>query len=770
MPITLPQIDDRRYRELLEEALARIPVHTPEWTNFNRSDPGVTIVEIFAFLTESLLYRASLIPERNRKKFLKLLGIGLRPPAAARGLVQVHDNKGTLAVQILDPESRLTANQISFHTTRGLEVLPVEGRLYVKRSVEGTLEVLQYYKDLYSTFRVAAPPIEPKLYEAQPFPSANRESVALSETVDRALWLALFARESDDLNGARDAIGGRVLTLGFVPVLVDAAQVLAPGIRFGAELRDVFIVEAPRIDSALLLPSDRVPRYRALRTQTDADILSIPGVLDVVLPPKEELHLWEDVDPLEGGTDEFPPSLDDPKLNSRLISWLRIRPAASADVRLKWAGINCVPIEQRLRVFSEVLADGTGEPDQRVQLAVAPVVPGSVRITSRNSNGQTRDWREIDDLLKAGPEVVTSDSGMPAGSDPYVFLLNAESGEVRFGDGVRGARPRPGVALRATYDHSLGAAGNVGVEQVKKIVEAGFEDYSAQNPVPTWGGADAETVEEGEKQISWRLKHRDRAVTAEDFESIALRTPGVSIARVEVLPNFHPDLPENLPGDVPGVVTLMVIPMQDPDQPDAPRPDRLFLSTICEYLDARRLITTEIFVRGPIYRGIWVSIGIKSESGRNEAHVRDAVKKAIARFLAPTPERREERAGAQQRSGAPPALPEDARIMVGKQQIGDGNRGWPLRKPVIGLELTAVAGRVPGVEFVQEALVAAGDEEDRGQPIRMKGLELPRLLGVSVTVGAATPLDQLRGTSVVPEEPARGPRVVQIPAIPEVCR
>ena len=73
MPITIPSIDDRRYQDLLNEALARIPVYTPEWTNFNKSDPGVTLIEIFAFLTETLLYRSNQIPERNRRKFLKLL-------------------------------------------------------------------------------------------------------------------------------------------------------------------------------------------------------------------------------------------------------------------------------------------------------------------------------------------------------------------------------------------------------------------------------------------------------------------------------------------------------------------------------------------------------------------------------------------------------------------------------------------------------------------------------------------------------------------------
>src|SRR3954454_616077 len=96
MPIVIPSIDDRRYQDLLNEALARIPVYTPEWTNFNKSDPGVTLVEVFAFLTESLLYRANQIPERNRRKFLQLLGIGLQPASSARGIVTILNESGPL--------------------------------------------------------------------------------------------------------------------------------------------------------------------------------------------------------------------------------------------------------------------------------------------------------------------------------------------------------------------------------------------------------------------------------------------------------------------------------------------------------------------------------------------------------------------------------------------------------------------------------------------------------------------------------------------------
>ncbi|MCB0253129.1 MAG: putative baseplate assembly protein, partial [Anaerolineae bacterium] len=85
MPLTVPNLDDRNFEQLVAETRARIPVHTPEWTNLNDSDPGITLVQLFAFMTENLLYRSNRIPERNRKKFLSLLNIPLRPASPARG-------------------------------------------------------------------------------------------------------------------------------------------------------------------------------------------------------------------------------------------------------------------------------------------------------------------------------------------------------------------------------------------------------------------------------------------------------------------------------------------------------------------------------------------------------------------------------------------------------------------------------------------------------------------------------------------------------------
>ncbi len=73
MPINLPNLDDRRYSDLVEEARNLIPTYAPDWTNHNPSDPGITLIELFAYYTEMLLYRLNRITDANKRMFLKLL-------------------------------------------------------------------------------------------------------------------------------------------------------------------------------------------------------------------------------------------------------------------------------------------------------------------------------------------------------------------------------------------------------------------------------------------------------------------------------------------------------------------------------------------------------------------------------------------------------------------------------------------------------------------------------------------------------------------------
>jgi hypothetical protein len=373
-------------------------------------------------------------------------------------------------------------------------------------------------------------------------------------------------------------------------------------------------------------------------------------------------------------------------------------------------------------VANETLPPGTGEPDQVVVLSKTPVVPGSVRLTV-TVDGRTETWEEIDDLLSAGPEVDVRDPRLPPGAPlprmgrADVFTCDPESGQIRFGDGLRGKRPPRGASLRVDYDYAVGRDGNVGRDSINSIpaLPAGFK---VTNPVPTWGGADAETV--------------------------------ADLGRVEVIPAFNPDLPQNEPGDAPGAVTLMVIPRYDPAQPDAPLPDRLFLDAICDYVDPRRLVTTEVFLRGPVYKQIWVSVGITVAGGVSVSDVRQAVQNEVRRFLFPLPE--ETQAGPE-----PPFL--------STPSLAGHRRGWPLRKPVVALELQAVASRVRGVMLVNPVQVAEGRSSPEPS-IPMNGLELPRVMAISVAIGDPVPLDDVRGQAPVAQQV---PPTVPVPVIPEEC-
>src|SRR4051812_29545179 len=233
MPIVVPSLDDRSYDDLLQETISRIPVHTPEWTNFNRSDPGVTLIELFAFLTETMLYRANRIPERNRLAFLSMLGIPLRPASPARGIVTIDAQKAGLAPRTLSTGFEVLAGDVPFRAVTGVEALPVESRVYVKRPVTMTPDLEARYRQLYASFLVDGLPGEPppglQPYETRPVDGRDPNGVDLvADTVDGCLWVALVAKPGDDLVDLGAKIAGRVLNLGVVPVVTDVERALPP--------------------------------------------------------------------------------------------------------------------------------------------------------------------------------------------------------------------------------------------------------------------------------------------------------------------------------------------------------------------------------------------------------------------------------------------------------------------------------------------------------------------------------------------------------------
>src|ERR1700746_2818868 len=87
MALPAPNLDDRRFQNLVDDAKRLVQRRSPKWTDPNVSDPGVTLIETFAYMTDQLLYRLNRVPDRNYIKFLELIGVRLFPPTAARAAI-----------------------------------------------------------------------------------------------------------------------------------------------------------------------------------------------------------------------------------------------------------------------------------------------------------------------------------------------------------------------------------------------------------------------------------------------------------------------------------------------------------------------------------------------------------------------------------------------------------------------------------------------------------------------------------------------------------
>lgn len=740
MPLPLPTFDTRTYRDLLTEALRRVPVHNPEWNNLSDSDPGVTLLQLFAFLSESIIYRANLIPERNRQKFLRLLGQGLQPAQPGRGLVAFALRGEDTAPVTADENDEVRAGKVPFRPEHGLIILPGECRAFYKEPVvePERSRIEATYNRLYASLRSPLQGLEfyrTRLLDS-PTAGALLPSLDLTQTVDRSVWLAILASKPDVeiVRRTREALAGRVLTLGVAPTLDASGKALFPAGPPAADGRPRLVFEVPDAISP-------TPRYMPLPATFRDDVLDTPGVVELRLPAASALRTWDNLGPLESGVGGFPPALDNGEDAQRLISWIRVRAprledddagqGGKARVALSWIGMNAATVVQRTHVAGERLPDGTGEPEQSAQLANTPVIVENLQLTV---NGEV--WKRMDDLSQADPEVPPSapmNAAAQLGALPpsnKVFTADRESGEIRFGDGARGMRPPRGALILCNYDFGGGPQGQVGIGAISRAPER-LPQITVTNPIPTWGAAAGETVADAEKRIPGWLRHRNVLATAQDYRDIVNATPGVAIGRVEVLALTHPELPAQVSD---GVVTVLVIPAGDSREPDAPTPDRLFLQTVCAHLEPRRILTTELHIRGPQYQPIAIGVGIRAVPGEPEGPLAERVRAALRRFLSPL-------------------------------KGGFDEDGWPLLKTVEPLELQAAAARERGVAKVTGVVLARTDGTELPNGLPLSGLQLPKVVAVVVTIGTPPTLAEMFGGPPPTAEPAALP----VPVAPLEC-
>ena len=732
MPLPRPILDDRSFEQLRDELVRRIPVYNPEWTDHNPSDPGITLLELFAYLGENLLYRFNQVPESTRLEFLRLLQIPLEPARPARAMLALTTEEA--GGVLVEKDSEAKAGELSFSTSSEVRVLPVGTRVYAKAAralpdEESEPEVFEFFRKAVDALDGLAPDEEPVAYEpVRVPPEADGEPVDFDLAVDGALWVAVTAAEGSDaleVAALRQGLiehpkGPLHLNLGFVPdpVVPTAAEIdPCPG--------EGLAPSGPPVDwqisTGRTSPAGE-PVYRTLSLARDTTGgLRRQGVVRLELPRElNDADVFPLDDPDTAGTGALPPRLAEEE-EALVLFWVRAyRRDGSRFGRVLWVGANATEALQQRRARLEFLGTGTAQPDQRARLIHRPVEPGSLVLEVEGVEGW-QPWTEVDGFHASGPE------------DRH-FVLDPEAGEVRFGNTVSGAAPQIGQRIRARgYLWGGGSAGNVAVGEISKLGSPAQVEVA--NPLPASGGADAEELARALERIPGALRRRDRAVTRGDFRELARLTPGADVGRAETLALFHPPSRRT---DAAGVVSVVVWPSQDPRHPGAPLPDRNLLRRVCEHLDARRLITTEVYVIPPIYVRVAVAVGLQVKPGYGIEAVRAWVELALRQFLAPLP------------------------------PFGPTGEGWPLGRRVHGPELEAAALQVEGVEFLTDLRVATWNEADEtwqesGPTVELDLDQVPEMAEITVVQGEA--LDP--GEALGPPPPERTP--VPIPVERQEC-
>lgn len=759
MPLITPVLDDRSFEDLFAELRQRIPVYNPAWTDHQDSDPGITLLQLFAYLGEGLQFRFNQIPEATQLAFLRLLDLPLQGARPATALVRASSEvPNGVAVYAGD---QLKAGRTLFTVTQDATVWPLDcvtvarrplvdasqpaevqaflARLdpELKTAVQGSIDALQAQQvqqpggEGGAALEAVAP------YEIVTLES-NGESppVDFGDTVDGCVWIAVLKNPKVTPDPAQDLlrVAGRPLSLslGFAPEAwyPDLEEAGACTSRQGPSLWWQASLAAPGREGQADYAPVRVSGDTSLGfTQQGIVRLELPAdlaPLGVPVPP-----------PGLAGTGDYPPELDDDRAGN-VWFWLRVwRGDGSRIGPVRLVTLNALAVEQAVVAAPELLGSGSGQPDQAFQLAHVPVLADEqqpVRLQVEEG-GVWTDWTQVDTLDASRPE------------DRH-FSLDAEAGTVRFGERF----PQIGERVRVNhYRHGGGAQGNMPARAIAKwgdllaapvppapLKRPSQVSLAVANPLPAQGGVDAESLEAALRRIPAELRRNRRAVTRDDFADLALQTPTVALGRAECLPLFHPPSKSAKPGNV----SVVVWPARDPQHPQAPRPDAYEIGQVCAWLDRWRLVTTELHVIPPTYQRIAVAVSVKVQDGYGLDAVRDWLEMLLRQYLSPMP----------------PHGPE--------------GRGWPLGRRVLARELEGVAMQVEGVSWVQSLRLdrevpGAGGAPSTWSPIDVLTLPewvVPELAGITV-VDDATPLPA-PGTLV---SPPPGTPPVPVPVLRDEC-
>lgn len=468
-----PDFFDRRFNDLLEAGRSRLPSLAPRWTDYNAHDPGITLMELLAWVGEAQLYSLARMRRDERAAYAALLGLHASGPAPARGSLwpnRTDRDSPFLSFQeaiVIEPESavRMTTSETpQFHVTQ--RILWTPGRIVSLRTRLAGGQLIDQTRTNEHGDRAFAPFGD----AAGPRDSLRLEFACNSER-------GLFPARRELAQGAALPIGVRVDM---------------PGARGSTT-------------SSASLPA-AAPLLVTLRAGTQRT--DLPVLVDGTRGFMQSGVLLLDVSQVPASPAAFSIEISAPHGFARPPRILRIEPGV-------------LPIIQGGLVMREVHA-ALGLPAQRIRLEVpglrfgAGVVPLRVETVEE---GERHEWRRVADLTTSGP----------ADRD---YELDTATETLLFGNGINGFLPAFESRVLIDYPYCDGASANTRRNQQWMV--RGIAGVFGVNPDAVDGGSQANRDTDLRREARRHLRESHALVTASDIEAGARGLPDLEVARAKV--------------------------------------------------------------------------------------------------------------------------------------------------------------------------------------------------------------------------------------------
>jgi len=567
-----PNLDDRRFQDYVDEAKRMVQQRCPEWSDHNVSDPGVTLIETFAYMVDQLGYRLNLLPDRNYVKFLELIGVQLFPPSAAEAPLTfwLGAPQGS---PVLVPKGAKVATQrmdrqepVVFETVDDLTIASCSLARVVRVGSEG-------------------------------------ESDDRSERVGLEDFPAFSAIP----------IPGETLLFG----LTDACPSNIVDLRFQCHIEGVGVdPENP----PLIWEAYDGGKWLACEIERDeTGGLNKRGDIVLHVPKAHEVAL---IDGVRAGW-----------LRCRVLEPFEGQPFYSSSPSIEQlqafiiggttTGVHATGVEDEILGLSEGIAA------QRFTLLRTPIVPSETpHVVEVAADDGWEEWSQVDTFAASGEDDRHFMLDYVTGELLFGPLVRLADGSTQ----QYGAVPPKGATIRIRqYRSGGGRQGNVSRGALSVMKSSVPFVGRVENRQPASGGVDGEEMENAKQRGPVYLRTLGRAVTLEDYEMLAqAAAPG--IARVKAVPASVDDHE----GGVRVLVVPAVADDDDASMPFArlaPSPE--LLQRVAAEIDSRRTIGARVVIEPPYYQGITVVSQLRTRVFADPARVRDEATAYLYSYLHP---------------------------------------------------------------------------------------------------------------------------------------